>query len=70
MVVMFLHATGVLFLSYMLQLAHFICVSVAACTNHVPVITTLLRGGETTVEMFVFVCTCCSVSVIGERFVS
>lgn len=25
------------------------CVSAAACTNHVPVITTLLRGGETQV---------------------
>lgn len=25
------------------------CICAAACTNHVPVITTLLRGGESTV---------------------
>lgn len=30
------------------------CVSTAACTNHVPVITTLLRGGESPVVGFFF----------------
>lgn len=31
------------------------CVSAAACTNHVPVITTLLRGGETQVFILLFI---------------
>ncbi len=44
----------------MLPPACFACVSAAACTNHVPVITTLLRGGETTEQVlkpcFIRVC--------------